>query len=46
VILLCAWVCDRVIGLWMGKSAGLDFLDLPMVKGDELIRDIRGTSAS
>jgi hypothetical protein len=35
--MLCDWVCDRVIGLWMGESAGLNLLDLPMVKGDEWI---------
>lgn len=35
--MIWAWVCERVIGLWMGKAAGLDFLSLPMVKGGEWI---------
>jgi len=32
--LLWAWVWDRVMGLWMGKAAGFDFLSFPMVEGE------------
>jgi hypothetical protein len=33
-LLLWAWVCDRVTGLWMGKAAGFYFLSFPMVEDE------------